>query len=147
MNREFTGRHMLFVMCAMFGTIIAVNLVMARFAVTTFGGVVVENSYVASQNFNGWLGDARAQEALGWTLDVTRDAQGRLEARTAVEGATITAVAQHPVGRAAEQTLRFTSVAPGVWRSTTALPEGRWKVRFVVQQGATEARFIRDLAK
>ena len=40
---------------------------------STFGGVVVENSYVASQDFNGWLDEARAERALGWDADVGRD--------------------------------------------------------------------------
>ena len=52
MPRTFTGRHMTMVLVAFFGTIIVVNFTMARFASSTFGGVVVENSYVASQHFN-----------------------------------------------------------------------------------------------
>ena len=35
-------------------------------AIGTFGGTVVDNSYVASQNYNRWLADADEQEALGW---------------------------------------------------------------------------------
>ena len=46
---EFTGYHMLGVLVLYFGTIITVNLVMARFAITTWTGLVVENTYVASQ--------------------------------------------------------------------------------------------------
>ena len=42
MKRPFTGRHMAAILIAGFGVVIAVNLVMARFAVTTFGGVVVK---------------------------------------------------------------------------------------------------------
>ena len=72
-QREFTGKHMLIVMVASFGTIIAVNLVLAYSAVKTFPGVEAKNSYVASQEF-----DKRrtAQEALGWT--VRADAAGGL---------------------------------------------------------------------
>ena len=146
MIREFTGRHMLFVMFGMFGTIIAVNLVMARYAVTTFGGTVVDNSYVASQNFNGWLEDARAQKALGWTLDVTKDQQGRLELRSSATNATVSGTAHHPLGRAPDIGLSFETVSPGFWRAKQALPEGRWKVRFLMKQGDKEARFLRDLA-
>jgi nitrogen fixation protein FixH len=59
MGRQFTGgtwRRMV----AFFGVVIAVNLTMARLAIGSFGGVVVENSYVASQKFNGWLDRPRA---------------------------------------------------------------------------------------
>ena len=58
-RRRFTGYHMAAILVAFFGVIIAVNMVMATLATRTFGGVVVENSYVASQEFNGWLKDAR----------------------------------------------------------------------------------------
>ena len=62
--KEFTGRHMLAIMLAFFGTIIAVNLVMAIFASRSWTGLVVKNSYVASQEFNEkGCGGARAGRA------------------------------------------------------------------------------------
>jgi hypothetical protein len=36
--KEFTGKHMLFSMVAFFGVIFTVNMIMARFAVTTWSG-------------------------------------------------------------------------------------------------------------
>jgi nitrogen fixation protein FixH len=62
---EFTGRHALMVFGGAFGLIISVNLFLAYSAVSTFPGLEVKNSYVASQQF-----DERkaAQEALGWTV-------------------------------------------------------------------------------
>jgi nitrogen fixation protein FixH len=53
--RTFTGWHMALILIGFFAVVVGVNLLMARFASSTFGGVVVENSYVASQQFNGWL--------------------------------------------------------------------------------------------
>ncbi len=66
-TKRFTGRHMAAIMFAFFGVVIAVNVTMATFATRTFGGTVVDNSYVASQKYNGWLAEARRQERLGWT--------------------------------------------------------------------------------
>lgn len=63
MSSEFTGRRMLFVVVGAFGLIIAVNLYMAYRAVSTFPGLEVKNSYVASQSFDK---DRAAQQALGW---------------------------------------------------------------------------------
>ena len=63
----FTGRHMLLTMLAFFGVIIAVNFTMAWFARSSWTGFVVENSYVASQQFNAKMAETRAQQALGWT--------------------------------------------------------------------------------
>jgi nitrogen fixation protein FixH len=63
--REFTGRHALMVFGGAFGLIISVNLILAYSAVSTFPGLEVKNSYVASQQFNE---RKAAQEALGWTV-------------------------------------------------------------------------------
>jgi nitrogen fixation protein FixH len=76
--RPFTGRHMAAILVTFFGVVIVVNVIMARLATSTFGGVVVENSYVASQNFNRWLGEARGERALGWNGAVARSSDGAL---------------------------------------------------------------------
>jgi len=145
MRREFTGRHMLFIMLGMFGTIIAVNLVMARFAVTTFGGTVVENSYVASQAYNRWLAEARAQDDLGWTLDLVLIPGRIVEAKTTPREGTLAGVAEHPLGRAPDQPLTFRRSPQGLWRSTTPLPPGRWRVRLELLNGGQSARFVKDV--
>jgi len=69
----FTGRKMLLIIVTFFGVIIAVNGTMLTFAVKTFGGLVVGNSYVASQRFNQDIAIAKAQPIRGWTLDVQTD--------------------------------------------------------------------------
>lgn len=63
---EFTGWHMLAVMVCFFGVIIGVNVFMAVSASRTWTGLVVENSYVASQEFNTKLGVANARTEAGW---------------------------------------------------------------------------------
>ncbi|PTE11344.1 FixH family protein [Mesorhizobium helmanticense] len=68
---EFTGRHMLLTILGFFGVIIAVNLTMATLASTSWTGLVVENTYVASQQFNRKAEEGRAQAALGWTGKLT----------------------------------------------------------------------------
>lgn len=70
-SREFTGRHMLFTILGFFGVVIAVNLTMATLANTSWTGLVVENTYVASQQFNKKAEQGRAQAALGWTGKLT----------------------------------------------------------------------------
>ena len=80
---EITGKHVLGFSVGAFGIIIAVNLVMAYKAVTTFPGLEVENSYVASQEF-----DIRrdAQEALGWEVEASYDRGRARLAFTDAEG-------------------------------------------------------------
>jgi len=65
-ERELTGRTVLIITVSAFSVIIGVNLFMAFKAVGTFPGLEVDNSYVASQEF-----DVRreAQEGLGWVVD------------------------------------------------------------------------------
>jgi nitrogen fixation protein FixH len=146
MTRRFTGFHMWAVMIAFFGTIIAVNAVMATYATTTFGGKVVDNSYVASQNFNSWLDAARAQERLGWSLEARLGADGRAEILLdGVEGASVSARAQHPVGRAPDVQLSFLPVGGGRYRATDPLPAGRWNLHVVATRGGAEARFIESV--
>ncbi len=64
-RRGITGPKFLGFMVGVFGLIIAVNLVLAFKAVSTFPGLEVDNSYVASQAFDS---DKAAQKALGWKL-------------------------------------------------------------------------------
>jgi nitrogen fixation protein FixH len=63
---EITGRHVFWVTSTAFAVIIGVNALLAFKAVSTFPGLEVQNSYVASQGF-----DARkaAQESLGWQVE------------------------------------------------------------------------------
>jgi nitrogen fixation protein FixH len=63
---EITGRHVLAVTSGAFGVIIAVNVLMAYKAVSTFPGLEVQNGYIASQTFDA---ERQAQEALGWVLE------------------------------------------------------------------------------
>ncbi|MDG4892247.1 MULTISPECIES: FixH family protein [unclassified Mesorhizobium] len=63
----FTGKHMLIVIVSFFAVVIGVNVTMATLAETSWTGLVVENTYVASQQFNEEAKKGRAQAALGWT--------------------------------------------------------------------------------
>ena len=146
MVRRFTGWHMTGIITAFFGVVIAVNMVMATLASRTFGGTVVDNSYVASQKFNGWLREARAQQALGWTAIVSvDDARHVRVAGQLPAGAVVTAVASHPLGRMADQPLRFVAAQDGGYVSHAALPAGRFLIRVKVAAQGHVADFDDDL--
>ena len=137
MNRQFTGRHMAAILIVFFGIVFAVNFTMARYASSTFGGIVVENSYVASQEFNRWLDEAESERALGWSAQVQRTGDGRLAVALAgaPAAATLSAVARHPLGHAPDRTLTFTADGQGRYLSREELPTGRWIVRMTAQAG------------
>jgi nitrogen fixation protein FixH len=147
MTRNFTGFHITAILVAFFGIVIAVNLVMARAATSTFGGALAENGYVASQDYNRWIAESAAQDRLGWTLssDVV---DGHL--MLTVEGVaapTVTAIAEHPLGRVDEQVVALTRQPDGRFRSDQRLMEGRWKLRVTVRDSRNEARFLRDVRR
>jgi len=64
-GRPLTGRKVLAIVVSAFALIIAVNVYMAVQAISTFPGLEVKNSYVASQTFDV---DRASQESLGWTV-------------------------------------------------------------------------------
>ena len=138
-RQPFTGRHMFAILAGFFGVVIAVNFTMASYATSTFGGVVVENSYVASQEFNRWLDQAEAQEALGWSAVASRRADGRIEvAVTGPEGdVRISGNARHPLGRQADRPLTFEPLGGGRFLSAEDLPAERWTLRLQVAAEGT----------
>ncbi len=131
MAGTFTGRHMAAILVGFFAVVLAVNLLLARLAGATFGGVVVENSYVASQHFNRWLGEAERERRLGWQASVTRRADGRLVVTLtgAPDSVTLTALARHPLGHLPDVRLGFARDAGGAFVSNETLPLGRWRLR------------------
>jgi len=146
MTTRFTGWHMLAIMIGFFGVVIGVNAVMATDAIRTFGGLVVENSYVATTHYNRWLAEGRQQEREGWQATPTTDGTGAVSLRLSragqsIDGASVSIVANHPVGLVAQRSLRLRPVGGGVYRSDGRLPRGRWLIRIEVSAGAQRAAF------
>ncbi|MBN8843712.1 MAG: FixH family protein [Sphingomonadales bacterium] len=149
--KAFTGRHMTAILVAFFAVVITVNFTMARLASSTFGGTVVDNSYVASQHYNEWLARAAAQERLGWERSVALDAERhvRLVVRqrdAVLTGLAVKATLSHPLGRVEPRALHFVPAADGSLRTTEAVPAGRWRLDLSIRRGADEARY-RDALK
>ncbi|WEK43144.1 MAG: FixH family protein [Candidatus Sphingomonas colombiensis] len=146
MTRPFTGWHMTAILVAFFGVVIAVNVAMATFASTTFGGVVVENSYVASQHYDRWLAEARAQGDAGWRAEPVA-AAGRLAVALTQRGAPVsdaalTVTARHPLGRQPDQvlTLRW-DAASEHYLAGQPLPSGRWLIEIIGTRRNERLRF------
>lgn len=138
----FGGKHMAAIIIAFFAVVIAVNFYMARSAISTFGGVVVDNSYVASQSYNTWLKEAARERALGWAATVRRRSDGRLVVALsgAPAGATLRGDARHPLGRQPDIAMRFDRQADGRFVSDRVLPGGRWQMRLEAASGADRWR-------
>lgn len=138
-SKEFTGRHMLLLAVSFFGVIISVNIVMAVSAARTWTGLVVENSYVASQEFQGKADALEAQNAAGWTISIAYEA-GQIEVAARdtagalpLEDASV--FIHRPVGGHDDAKVAL-SLVNGVYRGDIALASGVWDVTFTT--GPTE---------
>lgn len=130
MAREITGRHVLIGGVAAFGVILTANLTLAFNAVSTFPGVEVKNSYVASQNFDR---KKAAQLALGWTVSAEivgqelrlsiSDAEGR-----PVNPAEINATLGKATHVKADTTPEFAFV-DGLHIAPVSVESGNWNLR------------------
>ena len=149
--KKFTGYHAAAVIVAFFAVVVVVNLVMAQFALSTFSGTVVDNSYVASQKYNKWLDQARNQKEYGWTVSPALRKAGKASIAITtsdgapLQGATMEAVAEHPIGQSDPFEISFTQAATGEYQSVQPLPEGRWKMKIIITVGDKNMRAIRDI--
>lgn len=133
-ERKLTGTHVAAIFGGCFSVIIGVNLLLAYSAVSTFPGLEVKNSYVASQSFDK---DRAAQEALGWSVEAeavagevliaVTDAQGR---PVEVEKLTATLGRATHVRDDSEPDFRFDGTR---YRAPVDLAPGNWNIRMVAQ--------------
>ena len=129
---------MLMIMVSFFAVIISVNIYMAFSAVSTFPGLEVENSYVASQQFDDL---AEAQRALGWEVSLTREGSELVlnlsDGNAAVIPASITAMVGRPTFAGDDQEIDFRLVGES-YRATAELAPGPWRLFLdVVAQDGT----------
>ena len=131
--KQFTGRHMLFAMLAFFGVIIIVNLTMAAFATRSWTGLVVKNSYVASQDFNRELEQAKLQAARGWTGDITYREGSVVLSLTDKAGQPVvldTSIVRigRPAFEQADHRVVMVHQGSGIYHAKDALDPGIWQV-------------------
>lgn len=127
--RPLTGRKVALIACGAFGVILAVNLVLAFTAVKTFSGLVVDNSYIASQTFN----EARdAQIALGWTANLREeenilrlqilDTEGNI-----IRPATLSVTLGRPTTDRDDQVIEMLETVGG-YAGAAPLAPGAWRI-------------------
>jgi nitrogen fixation protein FixH len=150
--KEVTGRIVLVWLVAFFAIVAAVNVVMIRAAVSTFGGLETESSYQAGLAFAREAADARAQDALRWRIDArlstvrdgaasivvdARDAEGR-----PLRGLAAAARLVHPEEQRDDHAVSLRETEPGVFRGTAAAAAGQWDL--VLELARDGARVFRS---
>lgn len=147
--RRLTGKHVALIFVSFFGVVMVVNFMMATLATSTFGGVVVKNSYVASQHFNRWLDEAAKEKSLGWSASIHRDPSGRANVALTdskgqpLAGAKVVINAVHPLGREPDHQLQVSEVSPGLY--TAPLADGRWRLRVTAEAEGKIWRTVGEL--
>ena len=133
------GWHVLAMMLAFFGFIIAVNVTFAVVAVRSFPGEDVRRSYLQGVQYNDTLEQRREQAELGWqaSADFASVATGaNLEVVLSdrdgapIDGATITGEIQWPTTDAFDRATTFEARGDGRYVSQLGeLQPGRWRLR------------------
>ena len=150
-KKTINGYHVTAMFIAFFGVIAAVNFLMASFALGSFSGTVVDNSYVASQKYNEWLEESRQEAAHGWTVGKPERDGDRLRINAfdaddlSLSGARVSVLADHPVGRTEPFELTFTEKRSGHYISNEALPKGRWKLKISISDGARNLDLLGEI--
>ncbi|TCU24417.1 nitrogen fixation protein FixH [Rhizobium azibense] len=141
-GKGFTGRHMLFIMLVFFGIIISVNMTMAWYASSSWSGLVVENTYVASQEFNkkaqamqamaksGVSGEFALQDGL--IVYRLRNRDGSPATADAV-----TAHFKRPVGDHEDFVIRLSKNRDGHFETRHRVLSGDWIVEIVSKNEGT----------
>lgn len=148
-HRPLTGRAVLVMLLAFFGVVIGVNVIMARYAVTTFAGVETESSYKAGLAFAAEHQAAERQQARHWSVEVAllsapvpaagdgrevtirvRDAEGRPLSALAADGRFA-----HPTDARRDVDLDLVPLGDGRYRARAAAGPGQWDLVIDFAQG------------
>jgi len=136
--REVTGRTVLIWLVGFFGLVFLVNGIMAKAAISTFGGVQTQSSYKAGQTFEHEVAMAKAQDNLRWKVDgkldferagaavltmTVRDAEGQ-----PVGGLTADARLSHPADSRRDRVIPMRKAGPGAFRGEAQAHAGGWEL-------------------
>jgi nitrogen fixation protein FixH len=146
-SREVTGAKVLIWLLAFFGVVFAINGVLVRAAISTFGGVETASSYKAGLQFEREIATAERQDELHWqvTGKLARDAQGEavldVTARDAqgfaLAGLTADARLAHPADERLDHVIPVRPIAAGVFHGELNAQPGQWDLIVDLYRGET----------
>jgi len=152
LQRPLTGRSVVVMLGLFFGAMFIANGALIYIALSTLHGEEMENSYDASQAYNSQIAAARAQAALGWTVDLsTRDEGGgervvadfRDRSGAAISGLEVRARFVHPFDRTADREAALASDGGAYEGVAGPLHAGRWTLVIEARQNG-QVKFTSD---
>ena len=134
---ELTGRHVLIMVLAFFGLVIAANVVFIVLAWQSWSGLSTDDAYRRGLAYNETLRQAEAQRALGWQVRAElvplADGGARLSVvftgsnDTPVERLDITGQLRRPSREGADRPVVLTGQGSGRYGTDVDLPfSGQW---------------------
>jgi nitrogen fixation protein FixH len=133
---ELKGVHVLAIVVAFFGVVIAVNVGFAVQAYSTFPGEVDAAPFESGVAFNHTLAQRDEERTLGWRAKVATSVgeAGRIELKVTIAdmgGAPIRGLAlagklERPATEAGRLDARFTESKPGVYEASAPGSPGAW---------------------
>jgi nitrogen fixation protein FixH len=152
-NHPFTGRHMLSIMLAFFAAVFAANMSLVYFANHSWTGLVVKNSYVASQEFNKTT--QRLEQAAADFHAALKYENGKLSITLTdnsgqpVSGGIMKATLGRPSHEGEDQSFILLAQGNGVFVADHVLAKGQWSgtVTADIPQHQAWMRPIRILVK
>jgi len=161
MGRAITGpagrdRWIPWAFVAFFGVVLAANGAMIWIAFATWTGLETEGAYQKGLAYNRTLAAAKAQEELGWRVDLSVAATGGrladLELTLAdrhgnlMEDAKVTAAFVRPTHAGHDLELVLPHIHAGVYDAEAALPfPGVWELHLTVDSGDETYRMRRRI--
>lgn len=143
-GRILTGRMVLAILVGFFGVMLAVNFIFATYAVKTFSGLDADNPYDSGLAYNQEIAAAKAQAALGWTVDIGHETgSDAVQFNVTVkdrDGAPVTGLDAElsfyfPATRKLDRHIVAAPVANGVYSGAAALSKGHWVVELDLKRG------------
>jgi nitrogen fixation protein FixH len=131
---------------AFFAVVAGVNAIMIRAAVSTFGGVEMDNAYQAGLAFAREIAAAQAQDALHWDVrakvsagatatDVEVSAVDATGAR--LTGLEASARLVHPADKRSDHVVALREAGPGHFIGSTDVVAGQWELVLELSRDGT----------
>ncbi len=152
---RLTGKKVLAILVGFFSVIIAVNMVMAYVAVTTFSGMQIQRPYEAGLKFNHAISKARVQQEQHWKVDThlerAKDGQVTLtitladQQGAAIVDQQVSVQLVSPVDSRNDAAFALMPDGPGRYRGVTQAAAGQWDL--VIEAKRAEDAVFRSVSR